>query len=504
MSRTFRPLRGIPGSLAYLKPSTYEPPEPLRRFLDVWSATVYICFRKDILGDVGRLARTVIEAVQKAGIRAVVSKGWGGSDIGEVPDNIFILGDTPLDWLLPRLHGVAHDGDKKLTALSTRLGIPAVIAMPANEQDAWNKEMTRACEVEPIAFHDLTPEALAKAILRCISEEATSRARHLAADLERELLYARRDVDDFHSRLPLLGRSSIRCGLLPDRVSVWTTRQGVPLSALAAVILVREGKLQWADLKLRRDRMADEGYLQTAEKAEPCLREQAASLHPSPVSNPKHESTASLAKLLGFDKVFWAARGNRLYPTGGPIQDVCHEARDQKPGCGLTQVMKQAAEYTADVFAGTPNAFTHFKKTDHTESAATQYETWIRLARIEQGQFEARQELQPADDLGASRLVRKTSQTDGPYLGSTRLDPSLSKSASLKQRVQRSWTSLERHRAGCTGSQRGEIGPRRTTDIQHTSDRRPSSTNDWHLREGYVWQEYEEVERRRRVLDRNR
>ena len=76
------------------------------------------------------LSETIFEAVKKAGIRALVSAGWGGLGGTDVPDDVFILegedshmreqnaetngstGNIPHDWLFAeeRVAAVCHHG----------------------------------------------------------------------------------------------------------------------------------------------------------------------------------------------------------------------------------------------------------------------------------------------------------------------------------------------------------------------------------------------------------
>lgn len=52
------------------------------------------------------------EAVAAAGVRAIVSRGWGG--LGELPDgatrpaDVLSIGSVPHDWLFPRCSGVEN------------------------------------------------------------------------------------------------------------------------------------------------------------------------------------------------------------------------------------------------------------------------------------------------------------------------------------------------------------------------------------------------------------
>ena len=90
--------------------SSFTPPDSLREFLDAGDPPVYIGFGSIVVDDPDQFTATVFEAVEKAGVRALVSKGWGGLGGGDVPANIYMLENTPHDWLFPRVSAVIHHG----------------------------------------------------------------------------------------------------------------------------------------------------------------------------------------------------------------------------------------------------------------------------------------------------------------------------------------------------------------------------------------------------------
>lgn len=63
--------------------STFKPPDDLVKFLDAGEPPVYIGFGSIVVDDPDRFTKMIFEAVKKAGVRALVSKGWGG--LGQWP-----------------------------------------------------------------------------------------------------------------------------------------------------------------------------------------------------------------------------------------------------------------------------------------------------------------------------------------------------------------------------------------------------------------------------------
>lgn len=80
--------------------SSFKPPEELAKFLKAGPPPVYIGFGSIVVDDPNKFTQLIFEAVRIAGVRALVSKGWGGFGGGEIeiPENIFMLENTPHDW----------------------------------------------------------------------------------------------------------------------------------------------------------------------------------------------------------------------------------------------------------------------------------------------------------------------------------------------------------------------------------------------------------------------
>lgn len=75
--------------------SSYTPPDDLSAFLDAGPSPVYIGFGSIVVADPLALTNLIFKAVALAGVRAIVSKGWGGMGTDIVPDNIYMIGNVP-------------------------------------------------------------------------------------------------------------------------------------------------------------------------------------------------------------------------------------------------------------------------------------------------------------------------------------------------------------------------------------------------------------------------
>ena len=68
----------------------------------------------------------ILEAVQRLGIRAIISRGWSNLQ-GESDPNILYLGDCPHEWLFQHVAAVVHHGGAGTTACGLLNGKPTVI-----------------------------------------------------------------------------------------------------------------------------------------------------------------------------------------------------------------------------------------------------------------------------------------------------------------------------------------------------------------------------------------
>lgn len=196
------------------------------------------------------MTKTIFEAVKKAGVRALVSKGWGGlgADALGIPDGVFMLGNVPHDWLFQHVSCVVHHGGAGTTAAGISTGKPTVIVPFFGDQPFWGAMVARAgAGPLPIPYKQLTADKLAAAIEEALKPETLAKAQELGAKIKEEN-GCEVGGKAFHDRLDV---DSLRCSLAPSRVAIWRVkRTQTRLSALAATVLANEGLLDFADLKL--------------------------------------------------------------------------------------------------------------------------------------------------------------------------------------------------------------------------------------------------------------
>lgn len=236
--------------------SNFTPPDDLKKFLDDGEPPVYIGFGSIVVDDPDQFTKLIFEAIKIAGVRALVSKGWGGfGSNADCPDNVFMLENTPHDWLFPRCKAVVHHGGAGTCAIGLKCAKPTMIVPFFGDQPFWGAMISeaKAGAHDCIPYKDLTAERLAKGIKECLTEEAQKNVQKIADSIEAEGDGALNAVRSFHRSLPLHGEGSMRCDFLDNRAAVWKIKNTtVKLSALAAEILVNKKKLKWNELRLIR------------------------------------------------------------------------------------------------------------------------------------------------------------------------------------------------------------------------------------------------------------
>lgn len=231
--------------------SSFDPPKELVEFLDAGEPPIYIGFGSIVVDDADKFTEMIFEAVRLAGVRALVSKGWGGLGGDNVPDNIYMLENTPHDWLFPRVQACVIHGGAGTTAAALKCGKPLMIVPFFGDQHFWGSMVSSAgAGPEAIPYKKLSAEQLAEGIKYCLTDEAKEAVAEIAKSIELEGDGAKNAVRSFHKHLTLSGEDSMRCSILYDRVAVWRVKDtSLKLSAMAADVLVEKGYLSWSRMR---------------------------------------------------------------------------------------------------------------------------------------------------------------------------------------------------------------------------------------------------------------
>jgi sterol 3beta-glucosyltransferase len=120
------------------EPETWHPPAELADFLAAGDPPVYIGFGSMGFGVHARTrGQIVVDAVEKARVRAVVATGWGGLLVGSVPDDVHVVEAVSHSWLFPQTVGVVHHGGAGTTAAGLLAGRPTLVCPVLGDQGFW-------------------------------------------------------------------------------------------------------------------------------------------------------------------------------------------------------------------------------------------------------------------------------------------------------------------------------------------------------------------------------
>ncbi|OBT55989.1 hypothetical protein VE04_05748 [Pseudogymnoascus sp. 24MN13] len=233
--------------------SSFTPAPELLKFLADGPPPVYIGFGSIVVDDPDAMTTMIFSAAKKLGIRALVSKEWGGlrGEALTIPDNIFMLGNVPHDFLFQHVSAVVHHGGAGTTAAGIAAGRPTVVVPLFGDQPFWAKMIAGAgAGPEPIPFKKLSVGNLVKQLEFALKPETLIRAKQLGEKMPKED-GAGEGAKLFHAHLG----DEIRCSVLSDRPAIWRVKKtDVRLSGLAATVLINQGLVDLKDLKLYRPR----------------------------------------------------------------------------------------------------------------------------------------------------------------------------------------------------------------------------------------------------------
>lgn len=194
----------------------YTPPDALAAFLAAGDAPVYVGFGSCVVQDPEAVTRIIFDALAAAGLRGVVSRGWGDLGGGEPPPHVFLVDDTPHDWLFQRCRAVCHHGGAGTTAAGLRAGLPTIIVPFFGDQFFWAQVVADdGAGPAPIAIDDLTVPALTDALLACTAPAMRERAEALGARVRADD-GAQGAVDAVHRHLPL---HALQCAADPHHLA---------------------------------------------------------------------------------------------------------------------------------------------------------------------------------------------------------------------------------------------------------------------------------------------
>jgi UDP:flavonoid glycosyltransferase YjiC (YdhE family) len=167
----------------------WDPPADLLSFLKAGDTPIVVSLGAMALSgeDALEAASITLEAVQAAGVRAVI-QGWDEPMKRlSVPETVFHAGSLPHSWLLPQASGIVHHGGFGTTSAGLYAGIPTFIIPHIIDQFIWG-QMVEKLEVgpKPIARPRLSVANMTDALQQMQDAGMRSKAAKLGEKIRSE------------------------------------------------------------------------------------------------------------------------------------------------------------------------------------------------------------------------------------------------------------------------------------------------------------------------------
>ncbi|MFG2050661.1 glycosyltransferase [Micromonospora sp. NPDC048935] len=165
----WRPALEVAGYFWPAVPAGWAPPAELADFLAAGPPPVYVGFGSRKISDAARIAETVDEALRRVDARGVIHAGWG--DLTSRSDRTITIGETPHEWLFPRMAAVVHHCGAGTTAAGLRAGVPTVGVPILGDQPFWaGRVVALGAGPAPVPYRKLSVDRLTKALSAALGD----------------------------------------------------------------------------------------------------------------------------------------------------------------------------------------------------------------------------------------------------------------------------------------------------------------------------------------------
>lgn len=125
----------------------YRPPPDLVAWLAKGEPPIFVGFGSMVIEDTASLVEIVVGAALQTGTRVVLQSSWAELKGENLPSNIYLLGNCPHDWLMPRMAGVIHHGGAGTVAAGLRAGKPTMVCPFFGDQFFWVSHISSQAEL---------------------------------------------------------------------------------------------------------------------------------------------------------------------------------------------------------------------------------------------------------------------------------------------------------------------------------------------------------------------
>lgn len=166
----------------------WQPDAELAAFLANGAAPIYIGFGSMSSVDPVALSRTVVEAVRRSGLRAILASGWGALGEPEPSDSVYTIEGAPHLALFRHVSAVVHHGGSGTTAAGLRAGLPTLVCPLTVDQPFWGRRVHKlGCGPKPQSIKHLRPGRLAAGLGELVTTGSyRRRAEEIAEAISRE------------------------------------------------------------------------------------------------------------------------------------------------------------------------------------------------------------------------------------------------------------------------------------------------------------------------------
>ncbi|RAH60400.1 UDP-Glycosyltransferase/glycogen phosphorylase [Aspergillus piperis CBS 112811] len=212
----------------------------------------YCCYRPlsgNSMKDIYRLALIIQDAILKKGYRVLLSRD--SRRLGELLNstNVLVIESVPLEWLLPRVAVVIHNGSPSSTQLALQYGKPSVIiATTENHLSTAHTIAKIGAGASPLTSRTLTSESLAQAITFGLRTDVQQSTQAIKRQVEEEA-GLENAIQSFYRSLPSQVQT---CGITKHDLAMYQiwNRPSLVISSEAAAVLVQESRIKITDIVL--------------------------------------------------------------------------------------------------------------------------------------------------------------------------------------------------------------------------------------------------------------